>query len=117
MLATNAATSRRLAFDRTHDAYGNRVWDHATPYAGTASLVYDDANRFVEVKDPANGFATLATYTYDAFGRRWALSLSWWIRCPLWLVHGIRVAGPGRSRSRRCLDGPGDRERPWIQAR
>ena len=53
-----------------HDVYGNRIYDGAAAYAGTPSLRYDESNRMVEVRDPANGFATLATYRYDAFGRR-----------------------------------------------
>lgn len=53
-----------------HDVYGNRIYDGAAAYTGTPSLLYDQSNRLVEVRDPANGFATLATYHYDAFGRR-----------------------------------------------
>lgn len=65
----DAATGAE-ARDYTHDAYGNRIWDHATAYAGTPRLVYDDANRLTQVLDPGDDFAVLATYTYDAFGRR-----------------------------------------------
>lgn len=56
--------------DYAHDPYGNRIYDGAVAFAGTPSLLFDDANRLVEVRDPANAFATIATYTYDAFGRR-----------------------------------------------
>ena len=65
----DAATGTELR-DYAHDAYGNRIYDGAAPYAQTPSLLYDDANRLVEVRDPAASFATIATYTYDAFGRR-----------------------------------------------
>ena len=51
------------------DAYGNRIWAGATPYAGLPSHVYDESNRLVEVRDPATQ-AVLGQYTYDAFGRR-----------------------------------------------
>jgi len=56
--------------DYAHDAYGNRIYDGTAAFTGTPSLLYDDANRLVEVRDPAASFATIATYTYDAFGRR-----------------------------------------------
>lgn len=65
----DAATGAE-ARDWAHDAYGNRIYDGAAAYAGTRSLVYDDANRLVVAKNPTNGFATLGTYTHDAFGRR-----------------------------------------------
>jgi RHS repeat-associated protein len=52
-----------------HDAYGNRVYDGTSPYAGTASMIYDDSNRLVTAKDPSN-FGLRAWYVYDAFGRR-----------------------------------------------
>ena len=57
-----------------HDAYGNRIYQGATPYSGTASLIYNEANRLIEVRDADNGFLTLDTYLYDAFGRRVAKS-------------------------------------------
>ncbi len=53
-----------------HDAYGNRIYDGVSSFTGTPSLGYDDTNRLIEARDPANAFATLATYSYDAFGRR-----------------------------------------------
>jgi len=71
-IATNrldAATGAE-ARDYAHDAYGNRIYAGTAAYAGTDSLVYDDANRLVLAKDPAASFATLGTYVYDAFGRR-----------------------------------------------
>jgi len=71
-IATNrldAATGAE-ARDYVHDAYGNRIYEGTAAFASAASLVYDDANRLVVAKDPAAGFATLGTYTYDAFGRR-----------------------------------------------
>jgi YD repeat-containing protein len=52
-----------------HDAYGSRVWAGASAYAGNQSLVYDESNHLVEVRDPAT-FAVLGQYTHDAFGRR-----------------------------------------------
>jgi RHS repeat-associated protein len=65
----DAATGAE-ARDYAHDAYGSRIYDGAASFTGTPSLLYDDASRLVEVRDPAASFATLATYTYDAFGRR-----------------------------------------------
>jgi RHS repeat-associated protein len=65
----DAATGAE-ARDYAHDAYGNRIYEGASAFAGTPSLVYDDANRLVEAKDPAADFATLGSYAYDAFGRR-----------------------------------------------
>jgi RHS repeat-associated protein len=65
----DAATGAE-ARDYAHDAYGSRIYDGASAFAGTPSLLYDDANRLIEVRDPAASFATIATYTYDAFGRR-----------------------------------------------
>jgi YD repeat-containing protein len=62
--------TQAIVRDFAHDSYGNRIYDGVAPYAGTPSLLYDDANHLVEARDPSNGFATLATYTYDAFGRR-----------------------------------------------
>lgn len=58
------------ARDWAHDAYANRIYDGVAAYTGTASLVYNDANRLVVARDPANGFVTLGTYEYDALGRR-----------------------------------------------
>lgn len=46
--------------DYAHDAYGNRIYDGTASFSGTPSLLYDDANRLVEVRDPANAFATIA---------------------------------------------------------
>jgi len=40
------------------------------PSLARPSLLYDDANRLIEARDPAASFATIATYSYDAFGRR-----------------------------------------------
>jgi RHS repeat-associated protein len=57
-----------------HDAYGNRIYEGSAPYSGTPSLIYNEANRLVEVRDADNGFASLETYLYDAFGRRVAKS-------------------------------------------
>jgi len=37
----------------SHDVFGNRIYDGASSYASTPSLIYDDANRLVTVKDPA----------------------------------------------------------------
>jgi RHS repeat-associated protein len=51
------------------DPYGSRIWAGASAYAGTPSLVHDEANRLVEVRDPST-LAVLGAYTYDAFGRR-----------------------------------------------
>jgi len=56
--------------DYAHDAYGNRIYDGTASFSGTPSLLYDDANRLIEARDPAASFATIATYSYDAFGRR-----------------------------------------------
>jgi RHS repeat-associated protein len=58
------------AYDYAHDAFGNRIYRGSTAYVGTPSHIYNQANRLVQVKDPANGFAVVANYTYDAFGRR-----------------------------------------------
>jgi YD repeat-containing protein len=52
-----------------HDAYGNRIWAGPSAYAGTASHVYDQSNRLIEVRDPTSQ-AVLGKYTYDAAGRR-----------------------------------------------
>jgi RHS repeat-associated protein len=70
--ATNRLVSRTGAGPRhyRHDAFGNRVFDSALAWAGTPSLVYDDSNRLVEVRDPAAGYAVVAQYGYDGFGRR-----------------------------------------------
>lgn len=65
----DAATAPE-ARDYHHDVYGNRDYAGADPYDDTPSLLYDEANRLVEVRDAADSFATTATYTYDAFGRR-----------------------------------------------
>ncbi|RIL03449.1 MAG: hypothetical protein DCC71_15285 [Proteobacteria bacterium] len=64
------ASTGASALDYAHDAHGSRIYQGTAAYAGTPSLVYDESNRLVAVKDPAAGFATIATYTYDAFGRR-----------------------------------------------
>jgi RHS repeat-associated protein len=64
------ASDGARVLDYTHDACGNRIYAGAAAYTGTASHVFDQSNRLVEVKDPAAGFALLGTYTYDAFGRR-----------------------------------------------
>jgi RHS repeat-associated protein len=53
-----------------HDAYGNRIYEGSAPYTGTPSLIYNDANRLVEVRDADSGFVSLESYRYDAFGRR-----------------------------------------------
>jgi len=58
------------ALDYAHDAFGNRIYQGAAPYAGTPSLIFNESNRLVEVRDPDNGFSSIATYRYDAFGRR-----------------------------------------------
>jgi RHS repeat-associated protein len=64
------ATTGAEARDYAHDVYGSRIYDGAAGFTGTPSLLYDDANRLIEVRDPAASFATIATYSYDAFGRR-----------------------------------------------
>lgn len=65
-----AAATGEEERDYAHDAYGNRIYDGADEYDATPSLIYDEVNRLVEVRDPEDSFATIATYTYDAFGRR-----------------------------------------------
>lgn len=52
-----------------HDAFGNRIYAGVAPYTGSKSHLYDQSNRLVELRDPGAS-TTLATYTYDAFGRR-----------------------------------------------
>ena len=52
-----------------HDAFGSRIYAGPTPYSTIESHVYDDSNRLVELRDPTTG-GLLATYVYDAFGRR-----------------------------------------------
>ena len=65
-----AASAGATALDYAHDAFGNRIYQGSAAYAGTPSLLYNESNRLVQAKDPANSFAVLGTYTYDAFGRR-----------------------------------------------
>ena len=57
-----------------HDAYGNRIYEGSAPYSGTPSLIYNEANRLIEVRDADNSFVSLESYRYDAFGRRVAKS-------------------------------------------
>jgi RHS repeat-associated protein len=59
------------AFPRhyAHDAFGNRIYAGSTLYAGSKSHVFDESNRLVELRDPVTS-TSLATYAYDAFGRR-----------------------------------------------
>lgn len=52
-----------------HDVYGSRIWAGSTAYAGLPSHFYNDLNRLVEVRNPANQ-AVLGQYSYDVFGRR-----------------------------------------------
>jgi len=52
-----------------HDAFGSRIYAGPTPYSTIKSHVYDDSNRLVELRDPTTG-ALVASYVYDAFGRR-----------------------------------------------
>jgi RHS repeat-associated protein len=66
LASATGAKARQYA----HDAFGNRIWAGATPYAGTPSLRYNESNRLVEADDPANPTSVLGQYTYDAFGRR-----------------------------------------------
>jgi RHS repeat-associated protein len=65
----DSATGAR-ARDYANDVFGNRIYEGTAPYDQVATHIYTDENRLREVKDPANGFATLGTYVYDAFGRR-----------------------------------------------
>ena len=66
--ATNRldSASGAEARDYAHDAYGNRIYDGTASYASTPSLVYDDANRLVEMRQAGTRF----TYAYDADGLR-----------------------------------------------
>jgi YD repeat-containing protein len=50
------AATGAAARDYHHDVYGNRDYDGASSYGSTPSLIYDDANRLITVKDPANSF-------------------------------------------------------------
>ena len=52
-----------------HDQYGSWIWAGTSAYSGSPSLVNDEGNRLIEVRDPAT-LAVLSQYTYDAFGRR-----------------------------------------------
>lgn len=52
-----------------HDVYGSRIWAGSTAYAGLPTHLYNELNRLIEVRDPANQ-AVLGQYSYDAFGRR-----------------------------------------------
>jgi RHS repeat-associated protein len=64
------AATGAAARDFAHDAFGNRIYDGPDNPGSPPSLLYDESNRLVQAKDPANGFAMLGNYTYDAFGRR-----------------------------------------------